>query len=128
MRAIERALEAPSVDQGIAIFERLIEENPQSVVVRKRYVRFCNEWIDFRLLTRKHITPEILKKSLQLQDTITKLEPERPAGWERLAYFLARLFRYKDAVAALEAALTLDPENKEFQKTLLTYRQKITTE
>jgi tetratricopeptide (TPR) repeat protein len=128
MRAIERAFEAPSADEGIVVFERLMEENPQSMVVRRRYTRFCNDWINFRLLTRQTITPEVLKTCLQLQAKITLLEPERAAGWERLAHFLARLSRHEDAIVALQKAIDLQPENKDLQKTLLTYRQTVTAE
>jgi hypothetical protein len=94
MRTIEKAFAAPSEKDGITIFERLMQEYPDNVVVRRRYVRYGDEWINFRLLTRKQITPEIFERLLRLQKITTNLEPESAQRWDRLAYYYARLSRY----------------------------------
>jgi tetratricopeptide (TPR) repeat protein len=128
MRFIEKAFAAPSEEQGITIFERLMQEYPDNVVVRRRYVRYGDEWINFRLLTRRKITPEIFERCLRLQQITTNLEPDSSQRWDRLAYYYARLSRYADAAAALESAIALEPENKAFKKALRQYRRKIKEE
>jgi HEAT repeat protein len=128
MRTIEQAFAAPSEEEGINIFERLMQEYPDSVVVRRRYLRFGDEWINFRLLTRRQITPEIFERCLRLQKITTNLEPESAHRWDRLAYYYARLSRYADAAAALESAIALEPKNKAFKKALIRYRRRINEE
>jgi tetratricopeptide (TPR) repeat protein len=128
MRTIEKAFAAPSEEDGITIFERLMQEYPDNVVVRRRYLRYGDEWINFRLLTRKKITPEILERCLRLQKITTNLEPESAQRWDRLAYYYARLSRYADAAAALESAIALEPGNKAFKKALRQYRRQIKEE
>jgi hypothetical protein len=104
MRTIEKAFAAPSEKDGITIFERLMQEYPDNVVVRRRYVRYGDEWINFRLLTRKQITPEIFERLLRLQKITTNLEPESAQRWDRLAYYYARLSRYQKSLNTLPAA------------------------
>jgi tetratricopeptide (TPR) repeat protein len=128
MRSIEEAFAAPSEEHGITIFERLMQEYPDNVVVRRRYLRYGDEWINFRLLTRRKITPEIFERCLRLQKITTKLEPESAQRWDRLAYYYARLSRYVDAAAALESAIALEPGNKAFKKALRQYRRQIKEE
>jgi SOS response regulatory protein OraA/RecX len=124
MGIIEKAFGAPSEQDGIALFERLMKEYPNNTVVRRRYVRYGDEWINFRLLTRKQITPEIIERCLRLQKITTDLEPENAQRWDRLAYYYARLSRFADAAAALESAIALEPENKAFKKALIRYRRR----
>jgi tetratricopeptide (TPR) repeat protein len=125
LRTIQEAFEAPSEDAGVKIFQRLLQENPDSIVVRKRYLRYCQEWINFRLLTSRQITPEILERCLRLQKIMTDLEPETAERWAQLAYYYARLFRYEDAAKALESAIAIEPQNETFTKTLRQYRRQI---
>jgi hypothetical protein len=128
MRTIEKAFAAPSEEDGITIFERLMREYPANVVVRRRYLRYGDEWINFRLLTRRQITPEIFERLLRLQKITTNLEPESAQRWDRLAYYYARLTRYADAAAALESAIALEPGNKAFKKALIRYRRRVKEE
>jgi tetratricopeptide (TPR) repeat protein len=105
-----------------------MQEYPDNVVVRRRYLRYGDEWINFRLLTRKKITPEIFERCLRLQKITTNLEPESAQRWDRLAYYYARLSRYADAAVALESAIALEPGNKAFKKALRQYRRLIKEE
>ncbi len=124
MKDIQRAFGASNEEKGIAIFERLKAENPENVVVRNRYQRFCYEWITFRLLTRDQITGEILKRCLRLQTIKAELEPENPQTIASLAYFYARLNNFDQAISYLKRAIQMDPENSGYNKTLELYVDK----
>ena len=128
MRSIEKAFAAPSEEDGITIFERLVQEYPSNVVVRRRYLRYADDWINFRLLTRRILTPEIFERCLRLQKITTNLEPESAQRWDRLAYYYARLSRYAEAAAALESAIALEPGNKAFKNARKQYRRQIKEE
>jgi tetratricopeptide (TPR) repeat protein len=121
MKDIQRAFDASREEKGIAIFERLKAENPENVVVKNRYRRFCYEWITFRLLTREQITDEILKRCLRLQTIKAELEPENPQTIASLAYFYARLNYFDQAISNLKRAIRMDPENSGYHKTLEVY-------
>jgi tetratricopeptide (TPR) repeat protein len=122
MHRIEVAFKASGEQRGLAIFEKLISENPDNIVVRRRYSRFCYEWITFRLLTRKRVGAGILKRCLRLQKKQTELEPGIADHWERLAYFYARLSEFEESVAAMEKALQIQPENQGFQSAIKQYK------
>ena len=121
MNDIIGALNMPDEEAGIAVFERLSDQNPENVVVKRRYQRFCYEWITFRLLTKKNVTEDILKRCLRLQKILTELEPENPEAITRLAYFYARLNKFDDAISSMKSAIKIDSSNPHYQKTLRQY-------
>jgi tetratricopeptide (TPR) repeat protein len=122
MQKITRALSAPQEELGITIFERLIDEHPQNVVVKKRYKRFCYEWVTYRLLTRKKIDNDILKRCLRLQKIAVALEPDDPQAMASMAYFLVRLNKFNEAIAAIQNAIHLDPDDAALRETLEHYQ------
>ena len=123
MQKITRALSAPQEELGITIFERLIDEHPQNVVVKKRYKRFCYEWVTYRLLTRKNIDNDILKRCLRLQKIAVALEPDDPQAMASMAYFLVRLNKFNEAIAAIQNAIHLDPDDAALREALEHYRE-----
>ena len=123
MQKITRAFSAPHEELGITIFERLIDEHPQNGVVKKRYKRFCYEWVTYRLLTRENIDEDILKRCLRLQKIAVALEPDDPQAMASLAYFLVRLNKFNEAIAAIQNAIQLDPDDAAFRKTLELYQE-----
>jgi hypothetical protein len=125
MKDVKIAFDAKKEETGIAIFNRLMTENPDNPVIKKRYLRYCYEWITFRLLTQKHITKSILERCLRLQKIMSEIEPANPRFVARVAYFHARLCQFKDAVAAMESALELDPDNKDYKNALTHYKSRL---
>jgi tetratricopeptide (TPR) repeat protein len=121
MKNIKIAFEVQMEDDGIAIFDQLIAENPNNTVIKKRYKRFCYEWITFRLLTREPITRKTFERCLRLQKIISELEPDNPQSKSKVAYFLARLSRFEEAVSEIKAALEIDPDNKQYRQALTQY-------
>ena len=121
MEKINTAFEAVEEGEGIAIFETLMMANPDNVVVKNRFKRFCYEWITFRLLTREEITEDILKRCLRLQKIKTQLDSTDAGGFSSLAYFHARLREYEKAITAIQIAIKLNPENAEYRETLKKY-------
>ncbi|MGD9305029.1 MAG: hypothetical protein PVF79_12250, partial [Desulfobacterales bacterium] len=115
MRKINNAFEAAREEEGIAIFEALMMSNPENVVIKNRFQRFCYEWITFKLLTRQEITEDILKRCLRLQEIKVKLDPADAGGFASLAYFHARLREFEEAIAAIQIAIKLNPKNVEYQ-------------
>ena len=87
MDAIKEAFSAKHEEAGIIIFKRLMQDYPQNVVIRKRYQRFCYEWINYRLLTREQISAMILERCIRLQNIILALEPESTSAQRHLQYF-----------------------------------------
>jgi HEAT repeat protein len=122
MQTIEGAFSASNEEKGIAIFEQLLSDHPQNLVIRKRYILFCNEWINMRLLTRAHVNQEIFGRCLRLQQKLTQLEPESAERWVRLAYFNYRLSKFESAAAAMQKAHLIAPENASYRETLNHYR------
>lgn len=122
MQAIENAFSAAREDKGIAVFERLMAKHPDNIVIRKRYIRFCNEWINMRLLTRANVSKEIFERCLRLQQKLAELEPDSAERWVRLAYFNYRLNQFKNAVVAMQTALQIAPDNLTNRQTLNHYR------
>ncbi len=127
MKEIKRAFKAQKEDDGIAVFDQLIAKNPNNRVIKKRYLRFCYEWITFRLLTRKHITKTILERCLRLQKIMSEIEPNNPQFKARIAFYYARLSRFKEAVSAIQSALKIDPKNKNYRQTLTQYTSLLKT-
>ena len=121
MRSINNAFEVTREEEGIAIFEALMMANPENVVIKRRFQRFCYEWITFKLLTRQEITEDILKRCLRLQKIKAKLDPADAGGFSSLAYFHARLREYEKAIAAIQIAIDLDQDNAEYRNTLKKY-------
>ena len=103
------------------IFEQLLAENPDNPIVKRRYKRFCYEWITYRLLTRRNVGKGILKRCLRLQKIIVKLETDDPESMASLAYFLARLNKLDEAIAVMQKAIHLDPEDLTLRDTLELY-------
>jgi len=95
MDTITGAFASAHEDKGVPVFEQLMREHPTNIVIKTRYKRFCYEWINYRLLTRKKISGEILKRSLRLQKIIIRLDPEDREAKAHLAYFQKRMVRYK---------------------------------
>ena len=91
--------------------------------VRMRYMRYCQDWITYRLLTQDSITRTILERCLRLQKKIVDLTPGDPQARTTLAGFYARLSRLDEAVTTMEAAAKLDPDNLAYEKTLMYYQK-----
>jgi tetratricopeptide (TPR) repeat protein len=121
MKDIQKAFDAAQEEKGIAVFERLMVENPENVVVKHRYQRFCYEWITFRLLTRAQITNDVLRRCLRLQKIKAQLEPGNPQTFATLAYFYARLQQFDEAIITLKRAIRMDPENSDYHRALKLY-------
>ncbi|MBT8434804.1 MAG: tetratricopeptide repeat protein, partial [Gammaproteobacteria bacterium] len=47
-----------------------------------------------------------------------QIEPEKAEAWNNLAYALAQLGRHEASIDAINRALTLDPDNQNFQDSL----------
>ena len=84
-------------------------------------MQFCNDWITFKLLTQPNITADVLKKCVRLQKIITALDPQKADAHKRLAYFYGRLSMFDEAVGAMQAALNLEPDNREYQTNIKQY-------
>jgi tetratricopeptide (TPR) repeat protein len=121
MKNIKKAFKVQRENDGIAIFDQLIANNPNNTVIKKRYKRFCYEWITFRLLTREHRTRKTLERCLRLQKIISELEPDDPQHRSKVAYFLARLSRFEEAISTIKSALEIDPDNEEYRRALTQY-------
>lgn len=68
------------------------------------------------------MTDSILERCLRLQKIMSEIEPENPHFMVKVAYFYARLDQFNDAVSAMESALEIDPDNKDYQQTLNHYK------
>lgn len=117
---ILRVFSEANEQDGIALFEMLLQQKPKSLFVRKRYKQFCREWIFYRLMTKKRIDQEVVKRCIRLQKIIIAIGPETSDQWEQLASFHMRLSDFASAAHALQKALHLSPErrhlNTEIQK------------
>jgi len=122
MAAIEQIFKQPDEESGIRDFERLLAENPSNTLIRKRYSRFCFEWITYRLLTQERITEETLTRCLRLQKIKTKLEPENAQVFAGLATLYIKLNQFNDAVTSIRHALELEPDNSGYIKALEHYK------
>jgi tetratricopeptide (TPR) repeat protein len=122
MKKIVRAFSAPNEELGISIFEKLIDEHPHNVVVKKRYQRFCYEWITYRLLTQENVSEDILKRCLRIQKIAVALKPDDPQAMASLAYFQVRLNKFSEAIATIQKAIQLDPDNAAYRRTLERYQ------
>ena len=47
----DRAMAVPHEREGMQILDQLLAGHPGNIVITKRYLRFCYEWITFRLST-----------------------------------------------------------------------------
>ena len=121
-RRIEAAFEKSDESEGIVIFENLRSRFPQNEVIRNRYVRYCSDWITFGLLTQKNVDRQVLRRCLRLQKILTQLQPDEARYWVSLAYFQYRLGNYRLALAGMESALQLDPDNESYLKKRDAYR------
>lgn len=121
MEEINRAFSAPNEEIGISIFEKLIDQHPHNVVIKKRYKRFCFEWKTHRLLTQENVGEDILKRCLRIQKIAVALGPQDSQAMASLAYFLVRLNKFSEAIAAIQKAIQLDPDDTDFRKTLELY-------
>jgi HEAT repeat protein len=122
MKKIIRASNVPHEERGIAIFEKLIVEHPQNAVIKRRYQRFCYEWIAYRLLTRAKVNKDILRRCLRLQQIITTLDSDNPEALASLAYFQVRLNKFNAAIATIQKAIELDPDDTTLRQSLELYR------
>ena len=118
---IESAFAKDNENDGLLILDRLRAHHPSNQVIKQRTVRFCRDWITYRLLTRESINRDILTRCIRLQKKIVELEPEDPIAFSTLANYYARLGRFEEAIAAMKTASHLDPGNRRFQKVLAYY-------
>ena len=118
---IETAFEKIDETDGLLILDRLLEQYPDNTVVKLRVIRFCNDWMTYRLLSGESIGPDIIERCLRLQKKIVEIEPENPKAISKLAGFYARLGRFDDAAAAMKMATRLDPDNKQYRQSLRQY-------
>jgi hypothetical protein len=121
MKQINTAFEAKNEAAGIAIFNQLMAQNPANRVVKKRFKRFCYEWITYRLLTQERKSPKLFKRVIGLQKILTALNPDKSQTWAQLATYYAKVKQIDDAIAAVKTAITLEPENAAYQKALKNY-------
>jgi hypothetical protein len=119
---IERAFAQSTESDGVAIFEDLRSRYPRNVVIHNRYVQYCSEWITLRLLTRENLDRATFLRCLRLQEILTKLQPDKADRWVGLAYFQYRLGNLRHALAGMETALQLDPDNRSYREKHNTYR------
>jgi len=121
MKEIESAFESDNEKVGLVILERLLARHPENVVIKSRTIRFCKDWITFRLLARDSIDREVLERCLQLQKKLVEIEPNNPNSVSTLAGYYARLGRLDDATTAMKTAIHLDPGNAHYLKLLSYY-------
>ncbi len=88
---IETAFGLSDLDAGVAIFEQLATAYPDNVVVRQRYIRFCREWITFRLLNQAPVPPAAIEKAIGLQRKLMLLAPENKLYAAQMNYLEQRL-------------------------------------
>ena len=122
MHRIERAMAVSSEREGMQIFDQLLADHPGYIVVTNRYLRFCYEWITFRLLTQPRRDERMLRRCLHLQKKVVELEPNQAQHWERLAFYYASLRRYQESIDTMKTALKLNPIDATYKKTLQQYQ------
>ena len=122
MKKIDSAFQQEDEDNGLRIFENLLHDYPNNVVIKFRFIKFCQDWITYRLLSQEKITRNTLERSLKLQKKVVELSPEDPKSLARLASFLAKLSRFDDAIKSMTSAVKLAPNNLNYQKTLNYYK------
>ena len=122
-RQIERAFAEQKEEGGIAIFEGLRNRYPHSAVIHNRYVQYCSQWIQLRLLTRKDLDRQTFLRCLRLQQILTRLQPTDADRWETLAYFQYRLGNIGHALVSMESALEIEPDNRAYREKRDAYRQ-----
>ena len=121
MKRIETAFEQEDVNEGLRILDELLISHPSNRVINLRAMRFCQDWITYRLLTKETIDRGTLESCLRLQKKIVGLAPQEPHGLSVLASFYARLSKFDDAVAVMKTATQLDPGNPKYQSALKYY-------
>ena len=124
MNHIQTAFYQDNEIDGMKIFDRLLVEYPENIVIKFRYKKFCQDWITFRLLTQERITPNILKRCLRLQKKIVELSPKDSYSRAELASFYMRLSRSDDAIAMMESAIQMAPENHNYHRRLEYYKSR----
>jgi hypothetical protein len=122
MKMIEKAFAQEDVNEGLRILDKLLSAHPSNKVIKLRYVRFCQDWITYRLMTKEKIDRETLEICLRLQKKIVALAPKEPHGLSVLASFYARLSKLDDAVAVMKTVNQLDPGNLKYQSALKYYQ------
>jgi tetratricopeptide (TPR) repeat protein len=122
MHRIEKAMATPREREGMQIFDQLQADHPGNIVVINRYLRFCYEWITFRLLTQPRRDERMLRRCLHIQKKLVELEPNQAQHWERLAYYYASLGRYQESIDTMKTALKLNPIDAAYKKTLKQYQ------
>jgi HEAT repeats len=73
--------------RGVEIFEKLLNEYPENMIVKKNYLEFCKHWIEYEFLTLPDITKDIIDKCIQLQGIILKIGPDNFDAIKRMEYF-----------------------------------------
>jgi HEAT repeat protein len=122
MHRIDIAMAAPNEREGMKIFDQLTEDHPGNIVIKNRYLRFCYEWITFRLLTLPQQGESVFRRCLHLQKKVVELEPDKAQNWERLAFYYARLGRYRDSIEITETALKINPHDNTLKASLQQYK------
>jgi len=123
MKEIKNAIFVKHESNGIEIFRKLLKENPHNIVVQNGFVQFCYDWINYKYLTQKEITPSILKKCIDLQNIIIEVEPEIADHRVKLANLYARLSKFDRASKAMKAAIDIDSENKNYLRAWRQYER-----
>ena len=90
----------------------MLKENPDNIVIKNSFVKFCYEWINYKFLTREKVTASILERCIILQKNIIEMEPEDSNHRIKLANFYARLSKYKLAADAMKSAVNMEPDNQ----------------
>ena len=114
MNTIEDAFATDSEADGLNILERLRAQYPENAVIKSRMIRFCKDWITYRLLAQQSIDRRVIERCVRLQQTVVALEPDRAQHHATLAGYYARLGMFDDARAAINSAIRLEPANSRY--------------
>jgi tetratricopeptide (TPR) repeat protein len=118
MTEIEKAFALSNENEGVKLFDSLLQRYPNHLIIRNRYKRFLIEWIDFRLLTKETVDEAVYRRCIRLQKKLIRLFPEEPSLRMVLAEFYTVIKEYEKAVSTIKGALKLEPENHEYQMKL----------
>lgn len=124
MRDIKNAFFVKHESRGVSKFKELLKENPGNIIIKNSFVRFCSEWIKYKLLTREKITKSRLKRCVNLQKNIIEIEPDVPGHWVKLAGFYEQLSNYHKASEAMKTAVDIEPNNEKYLKVYNEYKKR----
>ena len=125
MNEIKIAFFVKHESHGVEIFKRLLNENPTNIVIKKNYVKFCDDWINQKLLTQKKLTKKVFNACINLQKYIVEIEPDIPEHRAKLSNFYAKISNFGQAAEIMRSTLDMDPNNKQYKQLLKKYKKRI---